>query len=312
VTDLHTLANAISDQSPAIKTFALAVADKLEPVTPPAPSGKLWGISPSNDPYTVAISTQMTDFVLLNASCPRIPGDDATATAARAANVKHWFAWLGKSTTPAQAVAYAQKYPEAIGVGVGNELNLGAGWTTKQVAAMQANLYAAMDAAGFANRVLLSSVGNSKSEAEGLLPLDWCKALASLGCVKGKGFAIADYHMYAANPQNYDNWMHVWTPFNGASCQSVFGNPPFIISEFGAKIGKDVPANTADHPTQGDDAQAAAVTAWVAKLKSLPDCMGGALFQDYEGTDARWTGYGLHDSSGNRRPSWQAYKSAIA
>jgi len=37
VTDLHTLANAISNQSPAIKAFAVAVADKLEPVTPPPP-----------------------------------------------------------------------------------------------------------------------------------------------------------------------------------------------------------------------------------------------------------------------------------
>ena len=37
MTDLHTLANAISDTSPNIKAFALAVADKLEPVTPPPP-----------------------------------------------------------------------------------------------------------------------------------------------------------------------------------------------------------------------------------------------------------------------------------
>lgn len=35
--DLHTLANAISDSSPNVKAFALAVADKLEPVTPPPP-----------------------------------------------------------------------------------------------------------------------------------------------------------------------------------------------------------------------------------------------------------------------------------
>lgn len=37
MTDLHTLANAISDSSPNIKAFALAVADKLEPAAPPPP-----------------------------------------------------------------------------------------------------------------------------------------------------------------------------------------------------------------------------------------------------------------------------------
>jgi hypothetical protein len=37
VTTLHDLANAISGSSPNIKAFALAVADKLEPVAPPPP-----------------------------------------------------------------------------------------------------------------------------------------------------------------------------------------------------------------------------------------------------------------------------------
>lgn len=37
VSDLHTLANAISNQSPAIKRFAQAVADRLDPPTPPPP-----------------------------------------------------------------------------------------------------------------------------------------------------------------------------------------------------------------------------------------------------------------------------------
>lgn len=37
MTDLHTLANAISDSSPNIKAFAQAVADVLEPAAPPPP-----------------------------------------------------------------------------------------------------------------------------------------------------------------------------------------------------------------------------------------------------------------------------------
>ena len=38
MSDLHALANAISDKSPAIKKFCLAVADILQPVAPPAPA----------------------------------------------------------------------------------------------------------------------------------------------------------------------------------------------------------------------------------------------------------------------------------
>jgi hypothetical protein len=65
VTDLHTLADAISDSSPNIRAFALAVADKLEPAAPtPTPSGVWWaGPQPPDTSWTVpagvmAVSTQ--------------------------------------------------------------------------------------------------------------------------------------------------------------------------------------------------------------------------------------------------------------
>jgi hypothetical protein len=65
VTDLHTLANAISNSSPNIRAFALAVADKLEPAAPPpTPSGVWWaGPQPPDTSWIVpvgvmAVSTQ--------------------------------------------------------------------------------------------------------------------------------------------------------------------------------------------------------------------------------------------------------------
>jgi hypothetical protein len=304
--DLHADAAKISDSSPAIKLFAEHVADTLQPiVTPPPSSKKLWGIAPSDDPFTVAVDTQMADYVALGVTCPRFGSSDTAAASARSHGFKKWVAFVSGdgSAAPSQVVAYAAKYPEAY-VGWGNELNLKSQWTSKSVAALQIAVYNAMKAAGFASRVVMSSVGNSKSAAEGLLPLDWCAKLAAAGCKPGTGFTYADYHMYAGDPQHYDDWMHVWTPdTSGRSCQSIFGHPPFFITEFGARIGKDV--DTAAE-------QESAAKAWVAKLGSMAECAGGMWFQDFEGTDPRWTGFGLHGNTGVRRPSWQAYKDAIA
>lgn len=46
MTDLHTLANAISDSSPNIKAFAIAVADKIEPAPTPPSTGGVWWAGP--------------------------------------------------------------------------------------------------------------------------------------------------------------------------------------------------------------------------------------------------------------------------
>jgi len=275
------------------------------PPPPPAPTGKLWGISPSNNGgFNPSIDTQMAEYVKLGVTCPRIPGDDTSALSARNHGFKTWVAWVSGdgSASVSSLVAYAQKYPEAVVVGFGNELNLNSSWTVSAVAAKQIQFYNAMKAVGLEHRVGLSCVGNSPSRVEGLLPLDWCRHLRSLGCVNGTGFTTADYHMYAADPQNYDNWMHVWTPDStGESCQSVLGHPGFVVSEFGAKIGKDVSDETS---------QANAVTAWVSKLNSLPECLGAHWFQAFDGS--AWVGYGLIRSDGTHRPSYAAYQAAVA
>jgi hypothetical protein len=279
----------------------------------PAPSGKLWGIAPANGPYNPAPSVQFPEFAKLGVNCPRFGGDDTASLLARQNGFKQWLAFISGdgSATPAQVVAYAQKYPEAM-VGFGNELNLNGAWTVAAVAAKQIAVYKAVKAAGLPNKVGLSCIASPKSTAEGLTTVDWCKHLRAAGCVYGEAFDFADFHDYDADPTHIDAaWSHYWTPdANGDSCVSVLGNPPFVLSEFGAQIGKDVPANTVEGPTQGDDAQAAAVTAWVTKLKSLPNCLGGMWFQAYDGT--AWNGFGLIDGSGNHRPSYDAFKAAIA
>jgi hypothetical protein len=303
VTDLHTLANAISDSSPNVKAFALAVADKLEPVTPTAPA-KLWGIAPADGPYNPAPSVQFPEFVKLGVNCPRFGGSDAPSLLARQNGFKQWLAFVSGdgSATPAQVVAYAQKYPESM-VGFGNELNLNGSWTVAAVAAKQIAVYKAVKAAGLPNKVGLSCIASPKSKAEGLTTVEWCKHLRAAGCVAGQAFDVADFHLYNADPTKIDaDWSHYWTPdANGDSCVSVLGNPPFVMSEFGAQIGKDV--------ATADD-QATAAKLWVAKLKSLPNCIGGMWFQAYDGT--AWNGFGLIDGAGNHRPSYDAFKTAIA
>ena len=82
----------------------------------------------------------------------------------------------------------------------------------------------------------------------------------------------------------------------------MLGNPPFMVTEFGDKIG------WADCPDAATQARAA--TLWVQKLKTVPNCIGGQWFLDYDGS--AWSGFGLRDASGNKRPSWQTYHDAVA
>jgi len=282
---------------------AMAAAPSPPPPPPPPPSGRHWGISPaSNSPPS--IDTQMADYVNLGITCPRLDGSDTQALSARSHGFKTWVTWAGNTGymwTPAQAVTYCQKYPECIAIELGNELNLNSTWTVAAVATMQKAFWVAMKAAGLESRVMLPSVGNSPSSNEHLLPLDWCKRLAANGISYGNGISVGNYHMYGLDPQSYDNWMHVWTPdSSGVSCQSALGHPPFFVTEFGAKIGWS-------GVTEATQAQAA--VAWVAKLASVPDCIGGQWFLDYDGT--AWTGFGLQDAANNHRHSYTAFQTAV-
>jgi len=56
--------------------------------------------------------------------------------------------------------------------------------------------------------------------------------------------------------------------------------------------------------------QTKAASLWVENLSSVPECLGGHWFQAYDGTS--WTGFGLVDGAGNKRPSYAAYQAAIS
>jgi hypothetical protein len=282
------------------------------PVPTPTPSGLWWGftLSPPNGDWNqlnAATSlAQLQKAQTLGMNCPRLSGHDFAAQNARNLGFKQWVTILGagkRFPDSAGVIAYCKKWPEAI-ISPGNELNIGGStWTASALAAAQLGLKQAMVAAGVPNKLLLSSVGNSASTQGNLLPLAWCQQMAAAGCVYPAAFDIADYHMYGESPQNYDNWMHVWTADGtGKSCQSVFGNPPFILSEFGCNI----------QSVGGDPArQAKAVTAWMTQIKTLPNCLGGMWYTILDHTDAG-TGWGLEDPMGVHRPSWDAFKAGAA
>lgn len=273
------------------------------PPTSPAPAGKLWGISPSNNGgFSPSIDTQMAEYVKLGINCPRIP--ETAADSARAHGFKQWIMWVSGdgSASIDTIVSLARKYPEAA-VGFGNEINL-AGWTPENMAAKQIQLYQAVRGAGLPNKVMLSSLAQSPSNVGAIQNLAWCKRLAAAGCVVGRGFDWADFHCYPypSGPAKFEQWQHIYTPdSNGDSCVSVLGGAPFFISEMGAHISNEVPDQAA---------QAAAATAIVKFWAAAPGCLGGAWFQAFDGTG--WAGFGLIDGAGNHRPSYDAFKAAVA
>jgi hypothetical protein len=307
---VHSLAAGGTPSDPAVATptgrwlvatIRAALAGVSAHPPPPPPSGKLWGISPGT-PFVPDLATQAKLYVDLGATCPRIATSDSAALAMTGVGIKHWYAWMDKSGTVAQAVAYLRKYPQCLGLELGNELNLDGAWTSQMVADQQKAFYAAAKAVGVESRVMLSSVGNDISHAEHLSMLDWCKSLAAKGCVPGKGFTIANYHNYGVDPHKEDLWQELWTVGRHGTCaQDVFGKPPFVVTEFGAKIGwSGVDATT----------QAQAASAWPAELARIPECLGGHWFLSHDGT--AWAGFGLIDQSGNHRPSYDAFKAAIS
>jgi hypothetical protein len=271
------------------------------PPLPPLPD-KLFGITPPW-PLQKPLAQQLTtgkDIGLKD--LPRIDGSDAAAQAVIAAGYDAWTAYIGGSTWPTtdQVVNYCRKYPQAW-IDPQNEANLKKQLTVKQVAAKQIEIYNAVKAAGLPNTIMLSSVGNSLSGIEQLKPLDWCKWLVVYGCTEGKGWDMPTYHMYGDDPDEYDQWMNVWTlDSDDCSCQSVFGDPPYMITEFGCRIGKDTP---------DERGQAAAAIKWVNKIRSLPNCLGGHWFCLH---DDNWAGFGVINVNGTHKLAYDALKTTLA
>jgi hypothetical protein len=291
----------------ALAALAQIGAAAPAPAPEPALTGRRFSISPPY-PLQASLTSQLQEAQRLGLDpFPRIAATDQSANECVALGITEWCAYVqgpNYNTFPSvdSVINYCKKYPKAW-VEPQNELNLVSVISLAEVAAKHIELYKAMKAAGLPNKLMLSSVGNSiSSSATGSLhPLEWCRRLAAAGCKFGTAFDVANYHMYDADPQFYDNWMHVWTPnAAGESCQEFFGNPPFLVTEFGARVG----TNNITEATQ-----AAAVTKWVTKLSSVPDCLGGHWFCLL---DANWSGFGIIRTDGTHRPAYDAYRTAMA
>jgi hypothetical protein len=210
------------------------------------------------------------------------------------------------------AVAIAQAHPDAF-IELGNECNLH-GFSAAQYATIARAAYQAIKNAGLTNIVLLGSVGNSLSTIGGYSMLDWCKQLVLNGCVQGEAFDWANYHIYG-NPAVEEPWHHLWTPCSdgapncgpdddGQSCQSVFGNPPFAISEFGASLSKDC--------NWSEAVQAQYINDWMVLFAAQPQFRLGTQYAMADEAPGSGTGYGLRRVDLSHRPSWDAYQQQAA
>jgi hypothetical protein len=166
--------------------------------------------------------------------------------------------------------------------------------------------YQAIKNAGLTNIVLLGSVGNSPSTVGGLSMHDWCAALVANGCTTGTGFDWANYHIYG-NPAIDEVWWHIYTLATvtdprtpaGQSCQSVFGNPPFAITEFGEACSW----------VGGDEAkQAAYISGWMQAFKAQSQCKLAIQFALGDEFVGNGSGFGLRRLDLSHRPSWDSYK----
>jgi len=256
------------------------------------------------------IQRELQDMWDNGGRCPRIDDDwtDAINTAHQIGFTKLVIIVGGTmhsvpdATTYANsAVAIATAHPDAY-IELGNECNLN-GFSAAQYATIAKAAYQAIKAAGLPNVVLLGSVGNSLSTVGGYSMLDWCKQLVLNGCVVGQAFDWANYHIYA-NPAVEEPWHHLFTPNDsGESCQSVFGNPPFAITEFGASLQKDC---------GGDEAvQSQYVNDWMVMFAAQPQFRLGTQYaMADEAPDG--TGYGLRRLDLSHRPAWDAYQKQAA
>ncbi len=198
------------------------------------------------------------------------------------------------AANPASVVTYvnANGGPTRIILEPINEPNF-MGSTVADVAVKQRNWYRAVKAVLPTVEITLSSVGNSTS-SDGKSMMQWCQGLVDNGCVYLDGFDNANYHTY-----NDQAFWHIWTPDGaGHSCQTILGNPPFYVTEFGQALS-GVSSN--------ETTQATRILSMMTDIKTQSLCMGAwqyALSDDAPGTG---TGYGLRRHDLSHRPSWDTF-----
>ena len=249
------------------------------------------------------IQRELQDMWDNGGRCPRIDNDwTAAIDAAHQKGFTKMVIIVGAVLDPTEyandAVAIAQAHPDAF-IELGNECNLN-GFSPAQYATIARAAYQAIKNAGLPNIVLLGSVGNSLSIVGNYTMLEWCKLLVANGCVQGEAFDWANYHIYG-NPAAEEPWHHLFTPdSSGESCQSVFGNPPFAISEFGASLSKDCGGS--------EEVQAQYISDWMVMFEAQPQFRLGTQYAMADEALGSGIGYGLRRLDLSHRPSWDAYQ----
>ena len=306
--------------------FVTALWLNVDLAQEPGPLGTdiIWGhcktpaITNTTTPPT--IERELQDMWDNGGRCPRIDGDWTTAIdTAHAIGFTKMIIIVGTGPPPVNptdyandAVAIARAHPDAF-IELGNECNLN-GFSAAQYAAIARAAYQAIKRAGLTNVVLLGSVGNSISIVGNYSMLDWCKQLVLNGCVQGEAFDWANYHIYG-NPAVEEPWHHLWTPCSdgalncgpdddGQSCQTVLGNPPFAISEFGASLSKDC--------NWSEEVQAQYINDWMVLFAAQPQFRLGTQYAMADEALGSGIGYGLRRLDLSHRPSWDAYQQQAA
>lgn len=281
---------------------ALGVVETGVYPPPPEPTFK-WGFNSVDELSEDQHPREFDDAIELGCTLPRLNGSDFQANLARQKGFKEWISYIFQAHGHTQqeyrdvTLTYCDKYPEAI-IELYNEPNLSGtdgGMTAAQVAEDHLYLYDVLKSEGVPNKMVLASVGNSESHIGDYVPLEWCQQLADRGCIPGKGFDYANYHAYGDAA-----YYHIWTPGpDGRSCQSVFGDPEFYLTEFGQALsGVD----------GSEQAQADSIREQMQAILAVPKCRGAHIYAIADEASGSGTQYGLRRINLTHRPAWDVFK----
>lgn len=290
----------------------------------PPPTGRLWGTNTSNTVIAPGGEPGEYDAIKsLGSTWVRVGSSNITTTLTRKSNelrtagFNRWLAIcsLNKTFMPdaATVISYMTAYPEAWIEPV-NEPNLspvasGQFPTPETLAAQCIAFYRAVKAAHPTRIITTPGLGNGTNPA-GLTPVRFVQAMAAAGYRIGDGFDILNMHWYEVAA---GDWFHIWTPAPagnsigdpvGVSMLTALGNPDFIITEFGAKIGWSwVP----DEASQNNW-----VPQYFTALKAQPKCLGGMWYNVGDDDFPTDPGFGLRKLDGSHRLAWNTYQANIS
>jgi hypothetical protein len=316
VTDLHTLANAISDSSPNIKAFAEAVADVLEPPPVPPAAFPRQGISVPLPNFTSKSPTDqdwMLDQIVALGNghpmflrtdwWPNTPAFDQVATKAKARGVVLMPILNYSADKRPTASVFAQQAAQLATLGYSylsilNEPNLN-GWTAKDAATWTNAARTAIAGRGLV-------VGPDVAVGDkGVVPagaLQWCKDFDAAGGTVDIG--AANLYGAASPPAAANPAWNLWS--QASALRTALGVPLLFCLEGGWKITTATPRNYDGYGTITDTQyQTASVkTGLAARDAGVVDSyLCYSLLND-----ASPGGYGLYDSSRAARPSYAAFK----